>query len=393
MFFTATDRTLSHAEKYTLREKLFKTSDVLPMWVADMDLDAPPCVVNAITQRVAHHIYGYEMMSESAYNAQISWMKRRHNLHVKREWLYYSPSVVASINVAIKAFSDEGDEVIIQPPVYAPFESSIKNNARVVLKNPLKVGRHGEYEFDLEDLRSKITCKTKLLILCSPHNPVGRVWRYDELKALTDICLEHHIKIISDEIHSDIIYPPHHHSPLISLSDAVRDSTITTLGPGKSFNLAGLSISTVLIANERMRERFEQVYRSIHFAEGTVFGHVAFEAAYDQGEPWLQQLLLHLQDNQNKLQELLQNHSDKITCKFPQGTYLAWLECSKMALSSKQLRHFFIHDAKLGLSPGLGFGREGKGYMRLNFAVSSELMDEALRRLQRALENFTKEVC
>jgi cystathionine beta-lyase len=381
---------MSNAEKYTLRQKLFNTLDVLPMWVADMDIDTAPCIINAIKERVNHKVYGYEMMSDSAYSAQIEWMQRRHDFLIQREWMYYSPSVVATINLAIKAFSAEGDEVIIQPPVYAPFESSIKNNARVVIKNPLKVSVEGDYEFDLDDLKSKITCKTKLLILCSPHNPVGRVWKHNELTALTDICLEHNIKILSDEIHSDLIYTPNRHIPLMSLSDAVRDITITTIGPGKTFNLAGLSISTVIIANKKMKEQFTKVYKSIHFGEGTVFGHVAFETAYTQGEEWLEGLLAHLKNNQEKLQILLQHHQDKITCKLPEGTYLAWLDCSQMKLSSKELRYFFIDQAKLGLSPGLGFGREGDGYMRLNFAVSSELMDNALKRLHDALKIFTK---
>ena len=393
LFDTALDRTMSNAEKYTLRQKLFGTEDVLPMWVADMDIDTPECITSAVQQRTKHKIFGYEMMPESAFEAQVEWMQQRHKTDVKREWIFYSPSVVATINMAIKAFSDIGDEVIIQPPVYAPFESSIKNNSRKVLKNPLRIDKEGLYRFDLEDLRSKITCKTKLLILCSPHNPVGRVWTRAELEALTSICLEHNIKILSDEIHCDLVYSPHIHIPLSSLSDAVRNITITTIGPGKTFNLAGLSISTVVIANDAMREKFSNVYESIHFAEGTIFGHVAFEAAYLHGADWLDSLLKHLSENQHKLKRVLKKYDNLITCKFPQGTYLAWLKCDKMGLTNKQLRHFFTKKARLGLSPGLSFGKEGDGYMRLNFAVSSEIMDVALSRLEHALKNFKSEEC
>ncbi len=388
MFQTSVDRGYSNAEKYTLRQKLFSTEDVLPMWVADMDIDTPKCITSAVKERAKHEVYGYEMMPESAFEAQISWMEQQHKLRLKREWMLYSPSVVASINLTIKALTQEGDEVIIQPPVYSPFQSSIENNNRVVLKNPLQIDESGEYQFDLEDLKSKITCKTKLLVLCSPHNPVGRVWSASELEALTSICLEHNIKIFSDEIHSDLVYLPYVHTPLMSLSQKVRDITITAIGPGKTFNLAGLSISTVIISCDELRQKFNDVYKSIHFAEGTVFGHVAFESAYMHGSEWRDALLIHLSENQNKLKQLLQKYHNLVTCKFPQGTYLAWLECDKMGLSNKQLRHFFIQKARLGLSPGLSFGKEGDGYMRLNFAVSTEIMDEALKRLEYALKNF-----
>ncbi|MEA2112096.1 MAG: PatB family C-S lyase [Campylobacterota bacterium] len=388
MFQTVANRANSNAEKYQLREKLFGTNDVLPMWVADMDINTPQYVLDALQERMKHKVFGYEMMPESAYAAQIEWVKQRNKYSIEREWMFYSPSVVATINMAIKAFSDIGDEVIIQPPVYAPFQSSIINNDRVVIKNPLQCDENGDYGFDLEDLKSKITCKTKLLILCSPHNPVGRVWSRSELKTLSEICLEHNIKIISDEIHCDLIYAPNVHTPLASLSDAVSDITITMMGPGKTFNLAGLSISTVVVANTNMRERFKAVYKSIHFAEGTVFGHIAFESAYRHGKTWLNDLLLHLSINQRKLEEVLKKHDNLITCKFPQGTYLAWLKCDKMGLTNKQLRHFFTKKARLGLSPGLGFGKEGDGYMRLNFAVSAETIDEAVRRLESALNNF-----
>ncbi len=388
LFSTSIDRTNSNAEKYALRQELFGTDDVLPMWVADMDIVTPKCITSAVQERASHEIYGYEMMPSSAYEAQIQWMKQHYNLHVKREWMLYSPSVVATINVAIRAFTQEGDGVIIQPPVYSPFESSIKNNLREVVKNPLRIDEDGICRFDFEDLKSKITCKTKLLILCSPHNPVGRVWSREELQELANICLDNGIKVLCDEIHSDLVYAPNVHTPFMSLSDAVRDITVTAIGPGKTFNLAGLSISTAVISDEKMHQQFLHVYKSVHFAEGTTFGHVAFEAAYTQGSPWLEALLQHLLVNQLKLKSVLEQHTDKITCRFPQGTYLAWLKCDKMGLRDNALRSFFIHSARLGLSPGLSFGKEGHGFMRLNFAVPSDVMDEAIKRLQRSLDDY-----
>jgi cysteine-S-conjugate beta-lyase len=381
------DRSLGNAEKYQLRQKLFHTEDVLPMWVADMDIVTPPFITEAVQERAKHPIYGYEMMRESAYEAQIDWMWRRHGLHVKREWMLYSPSVVASINLAIQTFSKPGDKVIIQTPVYHPFMSSITNNDRVILRNPLKRDEAGDYHFDLEDLKSKIDENTKLLLLCSPHNPVGRVWKREELLALAQICLEHDIKVFADEIHSDLIFQDHQHTPFSSLSDAVRDITITAIGPGKTFNLAGLSISSVVIADEAMRSDFEKLYKAIHFAEGTVFGHVAFEQAYLEGDVWVDELIDYLTCNIELLDAVLKKHEYKITYKAPEGTYLLWLDCRRLGLSDKALRTMFIQ-AKLGLSPGISFGKEGSGFMRLNVAVPQATMQEALKRLDQMLTFF-----
>ncbi len=358
------------------------------MWVADMDIKTPYFVTEAVAKRAGEAIYGYEEMSDSAFEAQIAWMDREHDFTIEREWMSYSPSVVATINLAIQAFTRPGEKVIYQPPVYAPFFKSIANNERELVSNPLRCDEQGDYHFDFDDLRMKIDKDTKLLLLCSPHNPVGRVWREEELRELADVCLEHDIKVLSDEIHSDLVYRPHRHIPFASLSDAIRDITITAIGPGKTFNVAGLSISTVVIADETMRQQFETLSKRIHFAEGTVFGHVGFEAAYRDGRVWREALMEHLLVNVQKLEAVVQKHSDKITMRIPEGTYLAWMDCSKMGLSDKALKGFFVEKAGLGLSPGILFGREGKGYMRLNFAVPSATMDRALLQLDAALDDL-----
>jgi cystathionine beta-lyase len=379
------DRSCGNAEKYTLRAKLFGTEDVLPMWVADMDIETPPCVTKAVQQRAQHTVYGYEEMPDSAYEAQIEWMSCRHGMKLEREWMRFSPSVVASINVAIQAFTKPGEKVIVQPPVYFPFFKSVENNGRVVLSNPLKRSEDGDYRFDFDDLISKIDSDTKLLLLCSPHNPVGRVWREEELRRLADICLEHGITVFADEIHSDLVYKPYRHIPFASLDEAVNRITVTAMGPGKTFNVAGLAISTVAIADEELRKRFDHVYESIHFAQGTVFGHAGFEAAYRAGDEWLEALLRHLEENIGKLEALVARHADKVRMIRPQGTYLAWIDCSDMGLEGRALRRFFIEEARLGLSPGTSFGKEGYGYMRMNIAVPVATMDEAIRRLEKAL--------
>lgn len=385
-FSTSIDRSQTNGEKYRLREMLFKTEEVIPMWVADMDIETPPSVLEAVKKRALEPVYGYEEVPESAFEAQITWMKNRHGVELKREWLLYSHSVVASISVAIESCTEVGDKVIVQGPIYPPFFKQVTLNHREVLHNPLKKRADGSYTFDIEDLRSKIDEKTKLLLLCSPHNPVGRVWSEGELRELIALCLEHDITIFSDEIHSDLIYRGHQHLPLMGLDDRVK--CITAIGPGKSFNVAGLAISTVVISDEALRLRYKAVYDAIHFAQGNIFGSVGFEAAYREGEPWLEALLVHLEENIDKLEKVLSRYPELISFKRPEGTYLAWLECSAMGLSNRGLREFFVKKAALGLSAGISFGKEGSQYMRLNFAVPSDTMDDAMAQLDLALSSF-----
>ena len=387
-FEDAQNREDTNAEKYTLRKKLFGTEDLLPMWVADMDIDTPPCVVEAIKNRIEKKIFGYEEMPSSAFEAQIDWMKSYHDYHIEQEHIFYSHSVVASINVAIQSFSEIGDKVIVQTPIYPPFMHSVTNNDRHLITNPLKKDADGHYSMDFEHLRSIIDEDTKLLLLCSPHNPVGRVWSRSELEELASICLENNIVIFSDEIHSDLIHLPSKHTTLASLSKDIEQISVSAFGPGKTFNLAGFAISTVVIANDELRARFSKTYENIHFAQGNIFGHIAFESAYRGGKAWLDALLQHLGKNFDKLEKLIAKHNDKIAFVRPEGTYLAWLDCTQMGLKDKALREFFVKEAKLGLSPGISFGRNGSGYMRMNCAVSSKRMDEALLHLDKALSLY-----
>jgi len=379
------DRSDSNAEKYTLRQKLFGTDEVIPMWVADMDLATPMCVMDAVKGRLAHPVIGYEIMKQRGFEAQCGWIKSHHGLDVSPEWLSYSPSVVASIGCAIRAFSEEGDEVIVQSPVYPPFYEMVRVNKRTLILNPLHYDGDGVYRFNLDDLRSKITPKTKLLLLCSPHNPVGRVWRPDELRALGELCLEHGIRIVSDEIHGDIVYPPYKHTPFASLSKELSEQTVTLIGPGKTFNMAGFSISTVCIESDAMRELFNSERKRVHFGDGAVLSHVAFEAAYREGEGWYQELMLHLGANRSMIAAWCDAHP-VISHHSPEGSYLAWLDCRSLGLGDRQLRDFFVREAGLGLSAGLSFGKEGSGFMRLNFAVSSAILEEALEKIGDALQ-------
>ena len=383
--FDTVDRSRSNAEKYILRQKLFGTDTLQPMWVADMDIATPKCVLEAVANRLKHPVIGYEIMRDEAFDAQCQWMQRHHGWKMCREWLSYSPSVVASIGCAIRAFSEEGDDVLIMSPIYPPFVFQVRENNRHAVLHPLNQNSEGEYRFDVELLRRQITPKTKILLLCSPHNPIGRVWLEDELLALGTLCLEHGIVIVSDEVHCDIVYKGHKHRPIASLSQELEENTVTLLGTGKTFNMAGFGISTVCIASEKLRTLYESQRRKVHFGEGAVLSHVAFEAVYTLGDEWHKKLMEHLSINREKIITWA-NSSSVITMIPPQGTYLAWLDCRALGLGDRELREFFIQKAGLGLSAGLSFGREGSGFMRLNFAVSSRDLDVALAKISTALK-------
>lgn len=390
-FLTSAPREDTNAEKYVLREKLFGSQDVLPAWVADMDIDTPPFVLEAVKQRLEHPIIGYEEVPDSAFLAQAEWMKKEHNVTFELEDMLYSHSVVASINVAIEAFSEVGDKIIVQTPVYSPFFHSVLEHERELLKNPLKQSEDGSYTFDIDDLRAKIDSKTKLLLLCSPHNPVGRAWRRDELVQILELCLEHNIIVFSDEIHCDLVYAPKRHIPFASLSKEARDISVTAIGVGKTFNMAGFAMSSVAIPDKNLRDKFLKVYNRIHFAHGSSLSHVAFEAAYTESNEWLKELKEHLFKNYNMLKEVCEKYPQLIKIVPIEATYLAWLDCRGMGVRDKVLRDFFVKEAKLGLSAGISFGREGSGFMRLNFAVTSDKMSQIIKNLQKALKNFRRE--
>ncbi len=381
---TLIDRSGTNAEKYTLRNALFGTDAVQPMWVADMDIATPACILDAVRERLDHPVIGYEIMSDDAFGAQMQWFETHHGFTIEREWLSYSPSVVASIGVAIRALSDEEDEVVVMDPVYPPFYAMVKHNNRRLVTHSLKQDNEGMYRFDIELLRSQITPKTKLLLLCSPHNPVGRVWSREELESLGSLCCEHGIRIISDEIHCDLVYRPHWHIPTASLSEAVRNNTVMLIGPGKTFNMAGFSISTVCIPSPDLRALYDEERKRVHWGEGAVLSHVAFEAAYAQGAEWHRGLMRHLSRNAALIAEWGATQ-EKIVFRLPEATYLAWLDCRALGMGDGELREFFVREARLGLSPGLSFGKEGSGFMRLNFAVPSSILENALEKLGRVL--------
>jgi len=382
------DRRGSDSFKYDFRQTMFGTPEVLPMWVADMDFRTPDFILHALKQRLEHPVLGYTLKSGGYYTAILDWLEQRHNWKIKWEWISFSPGVVPALTMAVMAFSNPGDKIIVQPPVYFPFFTCIAGPGRAVLHNPLKL-EQGRYIMDLDHLRRQIDSRTKMLFLCHPHNPGGMVWSRDELLALAEICLEHGLVIISDEIHSDLVFRPNRHIPLASLSETIADQVVTCMAPSKTFNLAGLSTAFVVAGNPGLLRKYNHVLDYMHLQIGNIFGNVALEAAYLQGEEWLEQLLDYVQGNIRYAVDYLRRYIPVIKAMVPQATYMLWLDCRDLGLNPAELRNFMIHKAGLGLNDGATFGIGGEGFMRMNLACPRSVVEEAMERLKKAVEGYS----
>lgn len=383
-FDTIIDRSSTFSIKWDTSSLPEDCRDAIPLWVADMDFACPPEVVSAIQKRASHPIYGYTNRSADYYSSLITWMRRRNGWDIRREWVRFAPGVVPALNLAVLAYTQPGDKIIIQPPVYYPFAEAVRNNGRQMVENPLRL-QGGYYEMDFDDLERKIDARTRLLVLCSPHNPVGRVWSRGELERLVDICASRGIIIVSDEIHSDIILGEARHRCTASLSEKAADITVTLTAPNKTFNLAGLQIANIIIPNQRLRHEFSQQSANLGLGLSNIFGIAAQEAAYGQGEPWLEALLGYLRENYLTLTRFLEQRLPSIRALPLEGTYLPWLDCRDLGLSDGQLHELFLKEAKLWLDDGTMFGTGGSGFMRLNIASPRSVLTRALERLEGAL--------
>ena len=362
--------------------------DVIPLWVADMDFEILPQVTEAIRERAAHEVYGYSMPMASYYKSVSGWMKRRHNWDIMEEWIVTVPGVVPGVNLAISTFTEKGDGVMIQKPVYHPFTNAILGSGRKLVNNSL-ILENGRYVIDLEDFRRKLVDHdVKLFILCSPHNPVGRVWTQDELKAMADICLEHNVIIISDEIHQDLAFPGNRHYPLPSINAAYNENTIVCTAPSKTFNLAGLQASNIIIPNPDLRAKYTETASCWGLAKLNTFGVIACEAAYTHGDQWLDQAMAYVESNSNFVKNFIDNRLPKIKLIEPQGLFLLWLDFNGLGLTLKELEQFILRDAGLWLIQGCIFGEEGTGFVRLNIACSRALLTTALEQLEAALNKL-----
>jgi len=384
------NRKNTNSLKYDCAEKRGKPNDLLPMWVADMDFACPKKVGDVLSNKAKHGIFGYSEPSNNYFNILSDWLGKRHGYTPKEEWLVHTPGIVFAITIAIKAFTNEQDAVLIQKPVYYPFSSSVINNNRKLINNPLILNKKtNQYEIDFVDFENKIKDnKVKLFILCSPHNPVGRVWEKDELRKMGEICKTHNCLVFSDEIHADFIYPEFKHTVFTNANDIFLENSIVAFSPSKTFNLAGLQFSDIFIADKELREKFKSEYGKSGYAQINTFGIVAAEAAYKYGENWVDSLNAYLCQNVELIDFFIKTHIPKVKFIKPQGTYLAWLDFSKYNLSQIQLDDIITNKAKLWLSSGTVFGSEGNGFMRLNFACPKKVLLKALESLKEAFANL-----
>ena len=378
------ERRQTESTKYDAAKQRGKPEGLLPLWVADMDFAAPHEVIEALKARCEHGIFGYCTSSEAYDAAIVNWFQRHHNWQIDPAWITKTPGVVFAVACAIRALTREGDAVLVQQPAYYPFMSKINSNGRKLIINRL-VLEQGRYAIDFEDFEKKIADNdVKLFILCNPHNPVGRVWSRQELEAMGDICQRHGVTVLADEIHADFVYPPHVHTVFASIKPSFADHCVTFTAPSKTFNLAGLQISNIVIANDDLRSRFRAELDRTGASVG-IMGVLACRVAYETGDEWLSQLMVYLKENVDFLRDFLQRHLPIVSLVEPEGTYLCWLDFSRTGLVGKQLDDFILHEAGLWLDDGEMFGSGGEGFQRINIACPRSTLKLALKKLAAAI--------
>lgn len=385
------DRRGTDSLKWDSCGEVFGKDDLLPMWVADSDWPAPQAVVEALKKRIEHGVFGYTRPGKEMDNIVVDWVKRRYNWTIKPEWITYTSGVVPAVNVAIKALTRPGDEVILQSPVYYPFFDAIKNNGAQILNNQL-LFNGSKYQIDFNDLEEKLAddpvmkreSRAKILLFCSPHNPVGRVWSKEELQHLAELCLGKEIVIISDEIHADLIFPGNKHIPVASLSEDIAANTMTMIAPSKTFNLAGLHTSVVIIPDSSLRRSFEEARTGL-VGRGNVLGFEAMKAAYSSCDDWLEDQMVYLEESLKYTISFINNNLSGIKVVEPEGTYLLWLDFRDLGMDPAELNNFMINRARIALDAGTWFGPGGEGFMRLNLACPRSLLKDGLHRIKRAL--------
>ncbi len=373
------NRKNTNCAKYDGLKKYFGYTDLNPLWVADMDFKTPDFINNAIIDAAKNSLYGYSIDSDEIYQSIINWQNTQHQWEINKEDIYMINGVVPAYSACIEAFSKEDDEVIVQTPIYPPLFKCVNMNNRKVVVNELKKDEHGYYTMDLEDLEAKITPKTKILALCSPHNPVGRVWSKDELEKVADICIKHNIIIVSDEIHSDITFKKF--TPLASLSEEIANQTITLNSAGKTFNIAGLNSAYAISKNQDLLNKFKKIAQKREIQSINFFGYIATKAAYDNGAIFVDELKKYLLSNMEFTKNYFERKNIKIDFFQPEATYLLWLDFSKFNLSHNEIKNKLLIGAKLALNDGVSFGSNGNKYFRLNLALSQKALEIALNQL------------
>jgi len=370
--------------KYDLRQETFGVNNVIPMWVADMDFNTPDFIVESLQKRLSHQIYGYTFRPPEYFQSIIDWTKCRHGWTIEKEWILFSPGIVPALNFCTLAFTQPGDNIIVQPPVYFPFFSAAESHGRNLIYNRL-VEKDGGYSMDFDSLIAGINDRTKMIIISNPHNPVGRVWSPLELGSLAEICLKNNILIISDEIHCDLVLPGYTHTPLASLSEKIAENTITLIAPSKTFNLAGLSTSSVIISNPVHRKALSKVIDNLHIGGGNIFGTTASISAYTNGHRWLDALLDYIDHNADFVMDYCREMIPEIIPVQPEATYMIWLDCRKFGMTGKELQNFFVSKAGIGMNEGSSFGPGGEGFMRMNLGATHQTVMKALEQIESAV--------
>jgi len=373
--------------KYDFRKEIFGSGDVIPMWVADMDFLTPDFIIRAMRKRLDHEIMGYTLRPPEYAHSLTRWLLARHNWKVEDEWVCFSPGVVPALNLCTLAFTRPGDSIIVQPPVYFPFFSAVENHGRNLVFNQL-TEENGKWNIDFDSLAACVNGKTKMIIICNPHNPVGRAWRKEELLKLAEICLKNDIIILSDEIHCDLVLPGYSHVPVAGLSDEISSITVTCLAPSKTFNLAGLSTSSVVISNPVLRKYFKNKIDHLHIGNGNIFGTVASIAAYSEGESWLDALLTYISRNIEYVEDFCRENIPGILPVHPEATYMIWLDCRRLGMTGKELGKFFVREAGVGMNEGSVFGPGGEGFMRMNIATQSDTVKAGMERIEKAVASL-----
>lgn len=386
-FDSITNRKGTNCEKWDALEEHFGSPDILPFWVADMDFPVAPEIYDALKKVLDHGVLGYPMMHQGAMDAVVFWQAHRHGWSIPAEAVEFVPGVITGLIVALHAFTQPGDSVIIQTPVYRPFHSIVLDNGRKLLENPLIHDENG-YAMDLEQLESIITPDLKAIIISNPHNPVGRAWNEHELTRLADICARNGVVIFSDEIHQDIIYSDFKHTPLASVSQRAAEQTVTFVAPSKTFNIPGLSASASIVVNPELRARYSSTADRLHLSQINLMGIVALEAAYTRGEPWLNALLPYLEENRDLVRDFIAKRLPKARMDTIQATYVCWIDFREYGLRDGELQKLLLEKAGVALSSGLSFGENGDGFARLNIGCPKSLLKEGLERIAAAFAAY-----
>jgi len=379
----------TNSVKWDNLSEVFKADDIIPLWIADMDFKAPNEVNDAIIRRAKHGIYGYTMVNDKTKKLILNWLKNRHQWHVSKDVITFSPNVIMGLHHAIQSFTEQEDKIMIQTPVYTPFFNIIKNNKRHMIENPLIYENH-TYKIDFNLFEEQLKQGVKAFIMCSPHNPVGRVWKKSELTKIAELCVKYNVLILSDEIHADLVFEGNKHIPIASLSEEIAHQTITFMSPTKTFNLAGLQASYMIVYDKKKQSKMQQALTNSGAGMLNTMGLTALESAYEYGESWLNELMKVINHNKRVVENVIKNKlNDKLSVVASEGTYLLWIDCQQLQMDDHQLQQFMVEKAKVGLNRGISYGKDGSQFMRMNIACPTKTVEQAMEQIVSAIRLLT----